>query len=99
MAYARTATALERRRPENVLLYPPWSCQSRGWGEFHSQCWRDVGPGRRIGFGEVGNLPISGAACPRAGGERLMGGGVLSGGGTVRLEGQAGVRGGRGRHS
>src|SRR5215472_12379903 len=28
MAYARTVTAVERRRPANVLLHPPWRRQA-----------------------------------------------------------------------
>src|SRR5215510_13577949 len=86
MAYARTATALERRRPENVLLYPPWSCQCSGWGEFYSQRWRDVGPGRRIGLRKVGDLRIAGAACPRASGTNCGREGAFRGGGSTAQE-------------
>src|SRR5947209_20565870 len=81
MAYARTVTALDRRRPENVLLHPPWRRQSGGWGELHPQRWRDVGTGRRIGLWEVGDLPIAGAARPRAGRKSWGGKGAVGGGG------------------
>src|SRR5262249_43534815 len=79
MAYARTATAFDCRRPANVLLHPPRRRQSSGWGEFHAQRWRDLGPGRRIGLREVGDLPIAGAARPRAGGKNCGGEGALRG--------------------
>src|SRR5215467_13026940 len=83
MAYARTVTAVERRRPANVLLHPPWRRQSSGWGEFHAQRWRDAGTGGGIGLREIGDLSLAGAACPRAGGKNCGGEGALRGGGSA----------------
>src|SRR5262245_56690883 len=83
MVYARTVTAFDCRRPANVLLHPPWSRQSSGWGEFHSQRWRDVGTGRGIGLREVGDLSIAGAARPRAGGKNCGREGALRRGGDA----------------
>src|SRR6266567_6616047 len=86
IAYARTATALDRRRSANVLLHPPRGRQSSGWGEFHAQRWRDLGPGRRIGLREVGDLPIAGTARSRAGGKNCGGEGALRRGGSAAQE-------------
>src|SRR5437870_3668769 len=82
-SYARTVSTAACRRPENLLLHPPWGRQSGGWGEFHSQRWGDVGAGRRIGLREVGDLPVPGAARTRAGGENCGGEGALRRGGSA----------------
>src|SRR5215510_4377559 len=83
MAYARTVTAVDRRRPANVLLYPSWRREGSGWGEFHAQRWRDAGTGRGIGLGEISDLSLAGAARPRTGGKNCGGEGALRGGGSA----------------